>query len=65
MAKSNDETISQIHYHNSAAQKALNEAKRHMKASCRLQCKLLEEHGPNNEVSDEVIAASVAPKRDD
>jgi hypothetical protein len=65
MAKENDETISQIHYHNSAAQKALNEAKKHMKASCRLQCKALEEHGPSNGVSDEVIAMSVAPKRED
>ena len=65
MANERDEIISQIHFHNAAAQKATREALKHQRAACRLQCKALEEHGPTNGVSDEVIAMSVAPKRED
>lgn len=65
MAKEHDEIVSQIHMHNAAAQKATREALKHQRAACKLQCKLLEEHGPSNGISDGVIAMSVAPKRED
>ncbi len=65
MSNKPDEIISQIHMHNAAAQRDARSSMQHMRASCRLQCQLLEEHGPANGVSDEVIAMSLAPKRED
>ncbi len=65
MSNKPDEIISQIHMHNAAAQKAARKSLQHQRASCRLQCQLLEEHGLANGVSDDVIAMSLAPKRED
>lgn len=65
MATADEQTLQQIAFHQAGTRKALVEAIEHHRAGCKLLRKLVKDHGAKNGISDNVVALTLTPKKDD